>query len=117
MLFAMILVTKPSAVIFRGNMIKYCYNCPKCNEKLVKRAPVSHFIKKILFGLPLKKYICTRCSHEYYVYAAMHSIRPALYKDECQLDLPELRPEKLKELVSIETKLNNITNPVLLITI
>jgi hypothetical protein len=109
----MLVITKPSAIRFRGNIAKYCYNCPKCNKTLSKRAAVSYFMKKLLLWLPLKKYVCELCAKEYYVYATMYGIKPATRLLEYRLDLPELSPVKQRTAKTDRTMLNHIAYQIL----
>jgi transposase-like protein len=41
--------------------------CPRCKAELDSRVPRGFFVKKFLFFLPLKRYICYRCQRKRYI--------------------------------------------------
>jgi hypothetical protein len=43
--------------------------CPKCKLGILEdRVPRSYFVKKVLWFLPLKRYICYRCFRKSYIW-------------------------------------------------
>jgi len=47
--------------------IKKKHFCKSCNIELKQQVHRPWYIKKFLFFLPLRKYVCTKCLGEYYV--------------------------------------------------
>jgi len=41
--------------------------CPKCKSELDNRVPRGFFVKKVLFFLPLKRYMCYKCQRKRYI--------------------------------------------------
>jgi transposase-like protein len=41
--------------------------CPRCKSELDSRVPRGFFVKKMLFFLPLKRYICYKCQRKRYI--------------------------------------------------
>lgn len=41
--------------------------CPRCKSELDNRVPRGFLVKKFLFFLPLKRYICYKCQRKRYV--------------------------------------------------
>jgi len=41
--------------------------CPRCKSELDTRIPRGFFVKKILFFLPIKRYMCYKCQRKRYV--------------------------------------------------
>ncbi len=42
--------------------------CPSCKAELDDRVPRGFVAKKLLFFLPLKRYVCYRCQRKRYVF-------------------------------------------------
>ncbi len=95
----MFLITNPSAIRFRGNLAKCCYNCPVCDFRLSKRMPSNKLVKVFLYWLPLKKYECSKCLKSYYVYVKIYRINAAPAPSQYAPDSPiklgnEISPQK-----------------------
>lgn len=41
--------------------------CPRCKSALDNRVPRSFLVKKLLFFLPIKRYMCYKCQRKRYV--------------------------------------------------
>lgn len=47
--------------------IKKAPVCPRCKSELDNRVPRGFLVKKFLFFLPLKRYMCYKCQRKRYV--------------------------------------------------
>lgn len=61
----MVVQAKPNELIVE--QYKKMPACPRCKSQLDSRVPRSFFVKKFLFFLPLKRYVCYQCQRKHYL--------------------------------------------------